>query len=100
VEEAWKVAANAKGIRPAKPGDVIKWLKEYRGDAKFAESCQVGSKAMNREKPRKTQKIHEKTEAEPVPFESWLERVLLLGSRIKHSHHRNVIQPLSNTLST
>jgi hypothetical protein len=36
VEEAWKVAANAKGIRPAKPDEVIKWLKEHQGDAKFA----------------------------------------------------------------
>jgi hypothetical protein len=43
-EDSWKVAATAKGIRPATQAEVIKWLKDHNEDAMFAESCQVGGR--------------------------------------------------------
>jgi len=45
-EEAWKVAATAKGIRPATQDDVMRWLNGHEDDAKFAHSCKIGSKPM------------------------------------------------------
>ena len=46
-ERFWKVAATAKGIRPATEAEVIAWLKSHNEDAPFAESCQVGGKTMS-----------------------------------------------------
>lgn len=46
-EDSWKVAATAKGIRPATQAEVIKWLKSHHEDALFAEFCQVGGRTMS-----------------------------------------------------
>jgi len=46
-EAHWKVAATAKGIRPATKHEVIHWLNVHKEDALFAESCHVGGKTMN-----------------------------------------------------
>lgn len=46
-EDSWKVAATAKGIRPARQAEVIKWLKSHSEDALFAESWAVGGKTMS-----------------------------------------------------
>ncbi len=45
-ETHWEIAATSKAVRPAKQNEVVAWLNSHPEDAKFAESCQIGSKNM------------------------------------------------------
>ena len=46
-EGYWKVAAAAKGIRPATQAEVVEWLNIHKEDLAFAESCQIEGKTMS-----------------------------------------------------
>jgi len=46
-EKAWKVASIADGVRPATKSEVELWLNSHKEDAQFADSCQVGGKALS-----------------------------------------------------
>jgi hypothetical protein len=41
-EDAWEIAAAAKGIRPAMRKAVVGWLNSHEESACLAECCQVG----------------------------------------------------------
>jgi hypothetical protein len=41
-EDAWQIAMNARGIRPATRKAVAGWLNSHADNARFAESCRVG----------------------------------------------------------
>jgi hypothetical protein len=43
-EDAWEIAAAAKGLRPSTEKSVIDWLNSHEEDAQLAGSCQIGSK--------------------------------------------------------
>ena len=45
-EDAWKIAASARSVRPATEEKIVGWLNSHEKDARFAESCQMGSRRL------------------------------------------------------
>jgi hypothetical protein len=44
-DDAWEIAAAARLVRPATEEKILGWLNSHPGDARFAETCRIGSRS-------------------------------------------------------